>query len=130
MWNEVFGWVCVLLGMLTGAAAGLCFQSEDWLGGYGSHRRRLLRLGHVALLALGMLNVLFVHGLDRMALSDSALALASGGLVVGAVTMPACCALAAFGRRSPALFVVPVTSLLMGVGLTTWGLAAHVLEMS
>ena len=84
----------------------------------------------VALLALGMLNVLFVQGLDRMALSESALALASAGLVVGALTMPACCALAAFGRRSPVLFVVPVTSLLMGVGLTTWGLAAHILGVS
>ena len=130
MWNEALGWTCILLGMLAGAVAGLRFQAEDWLGGYGSHRRRLLRLGHVALMALGILNILFVQGLERVALGESALALASGGLAVGALTMPTACAIAAFGRRSPALFVVPVTCLLMGVGLTAWGLARRVLEVS
>jgi hypothetical protein len=116
--------------MLTGAAAGLRFQTEGWLGGYDSHRRRLLRLGHVALMALGMLNILFVHGLGRVALSEGARVAAAAGLAVGALTMPACCALAAFGRRSPSVFVVPVASLLAGVGLTAWGLAARLMEVS
>ncbi len=37
---------------------GLGFHREEFLGGYGSFRRRLLRLGHIALAALGSLNVL------------------------------------------------------------------------
>lgn len=130
MWNEAFGWTCVLMGMAVGASFGMRFQQPDWLGGYDSHRRRLLRLGHVALIALGVLNILFVQGLERVALGETALGLASVGLIVGALTMPACCAIAAFGKRSPFLFAVPVTSLLLGVGLTAWGLAVRVMEVS
>jgi hypothetical protein len=130
MWNEALGWTCILLGMLAGAVAGMRFQAEDWLGGYGSHRRRLLRLGHVALIALGMLNVLFVHGLERVALGEAALGLAAAALAIGAVSMPACCAWAAFRSRSALVFALPVTCLTLGVGLTAWGLGARILEVS
>ena len=125
MWNEALGWACIATGMAVGALFGLRFQQPDWLGGYDSHRRRLLRLGHVALIALGVLNILFVQGLPRMALGGAWLTAASVGLAVGALTMPACCAIAAAGRRSPFLFTVPVTSLLLGTGLTAWGLAVQ-----
>lgn len=130
MWNEALGWACILAGMITGALGGLRFQREDWLGGYGSHPRRLLRLGHVALIALGMLNILFVLALERLELGETALLLAGFGLAVGAVTMPLCCLLAALGRRSPLLFTVPVTALLTGVVTTFWGLVARLLEAS
>jgi hypothetical protein len=52
------GWGLVAAGFVSGTAVGLGFHREDFLGGYGSFRRRLLRLGHVALVALGMFNVL------------------------------------------------------------------------
>src|SRR4051794_35973183 len=57
--NWSFGWVWILLGFLSGAAIGLRFHREDFLGGYTSFRRRIVRLGHISLVALGMLNLLF-----------------------------------------------------------------------
>ena len=59
MLNWYFGWSLILAAFVVGAILGLFFYREDFLGGYASFRRRLLRLGHVALAALGMLNVLF-----------------------------------------------------------------------
>ena len=40
-------WIGIIAGMLSGAALGLFFHEESWLGGYGSWPRRLLRLGHI-----------------------------------------------------------------------------------
>ncbi len=57
--NEPFGWVCILVGFFAGAGLGLKFYQPDFLGGYGSLARRMLRLGHIALIALGALNILF-----------------------------------------------------------------------
>ena len=57
--NWQFGWLLVLAAFATGAVMGLSFHREDFLGGYDSFRRRLVRLGHIALAALGMMNVLF-----------------------------------------------------------------------
>ena len=66
--NETFGWLWVALGLLSGTILGLRFQREDWLGGYASHRRRLVRLGHISLFGLGFLNILFAHTLGRIRL--------------------------------------------------------------
>ena len=57
--NFIAGWWLILSAFLTGAAIGLGFHREQFLGGYGAFRRRLVRLGHIALAALGGLNVLY-----------------------------------------------------------------------
>lgn len=57
--NRQAGWSLILCGFVSGSLLGLGFHRAEFLGGYGSFRRRLLRLGHIALVALGMLNVLF-----------------------------------------------------------------------
>src|SRR5438093_781289 len=59
--NWIFGWSMILSGLLVGAGLGLFFHHENFLGGYASLRRRLLRLGHIALIALGALNVLYSY---------------------------------------------------------------------
>jgi len=56
---DVVWWLGVALGIIGGAWLGLHYDREGWLGGYGALRRRLIRLGHIALIALGLLNILF-----------------------------------------------------------------------
>ena len=48
------GWLGMLLGVLSGAIIGLFFHREDWMGGYGSYRRRLTRLGHISFFWAGV----------------------------------------------------------------------------
>ncbi len=120
--NEVFGWVWILCGLVSGLVLGLRFHREDWLGGYASLPRRLIRLGHISFLGLGFLNVLFALAGPRLSLSPAWLALASWSLVTGGVTMPLCCALMAWRRVLQPAFAVPVTSLLLGASLTVLGL--------
>jgi len=47
--NACIGWIAFLLGGLAGAIPGLFFHHPDWLGGYSSWRRRMIRLDHLIL---------------------------------------------------------------------------------
>lgn len=118
--NWSVGWWLILAGFLAGALLGLAFHREDFWGGYASFRRRIVRLGHVALEALGMLNLLFaVSPWPDPASWPSAAA--SGCLVFGGVSMPAVCFLAGWRPGFRHLFVVPVLALVLGVVFTLAG---------
>ncbi|MBI2497067.1 MAG: hypothetical protein HYV75_03810 [Opitutae bacterium] len=104
-----------------GAVLGLGIHREEYLGGYGSFRRRMLRLGHIALAALGMLNVLY--GLAPATAGDGgSRALLPGVLLAaGAVAMPLVCFLSAWRQPFRHLFFIPVVLLLAAVGLIIHG---------
>ena len=57
MTNLLIGWVAIPGGLLAGAAIGLFFEKDDWAGGYGSWRRRMLRLTHISMVGTGLLFV-------------------------------------------------------------------------
>jgi hypothetical protein len=109
MINWYFGWISILGAFVTGAIIGLFFYRDDFLGGYGSFRRRMLRLGHIAQAALGLLNV--VAGNSQMFSVDYPL-LAQWSLVAGGISMPLICFLSAWRPGFRHLFFVPVVSLL------------------
>jgi hypothetical protein len=119
--NEAFGWTWILVGLFAGLGLGLGFHQDGWLGGYTSFPRRLIRLAHVSLVGLGFLNVLFGMNAGRFQLSPGMIPLASWSLMVGGMSMPACCILAAWRPGLRQLFAVPVVSLFLGVGLAVWG---------
>jgi hypothetical protein len=120
--NEAFGWAWILAGFLSGLVLGLFFRREDWLGGYASFPRRLVRLGHISFLGLGLVNILFALSAPRMHLAPATLSLASRAFVIGGVTMPLCCGLLAWKPGLLPLFAVPVLSLLAGAALAVAGL--------
>jgi hypothetical protein len=118
--NWQCGWWLVLAGFVTGAIIGLSFHRDDFLGGYHSFRRRLVRLGHIALAALGIMNVVF--SLSPWPAPGSVLgAAASICFVAGGVTMPAACFLTAWRERFRHVFAVPVISLVLAVIFTCLG---------
>src|SRR5688572_15622734 len=120
--NEPAAWILILLGMVTGAVLGMRFQEEDFLGGYSSRPRRLLRLGHISFFGLGVMNYLFAQSLPRAEL-EPAWAVAAGWLMItGGLAMPACCAINAWRARFQPLFALPVVSLTTGVSVLIVGL--------
>ena len=110
-------WVGFLCGVLSGAFVGLFFHREDWLGGYGSYPRRLVRLGHISFFGLGFLNALFALTVWIVQMPELVSHLASIGLLAGAITMPLCCFAAAWRKPLRTLFPIPVASLLGSVAL-------------
>jgi hypothetical protein len=116
-------WIGFLCGALSGAFAGLFFHRENWLGGYGSYPRRLVRLGHISFFGLGFLNALFALTVWIVQMPEVPVRVASIGLLTGAITMPLCCFAAAWRKSLRTLFPIPVASLLGGVALVVLMLA-------
>ena len=112
--NWTFGWSLVLAAFLTGAILGLRFHDETFLGGYTSFRRRITRLGHIALAALGIMNALYGVALWPAVGSWQA-SVAGVGLMIGGVAMPAVCFLCAWRKPFRHLFFIPVVALLAAV---------------
>lgn len=126
--NLAAAWAGILLGMATGAILGLAFHREEWLGGYGSWRRRLLRLGHISLFGLAFVNLAYSWTADRMGWKpgeSSGPGAASALFLAGAVLMPLVCGLAAWRKPLRALFVLPVGTLVAGAALTLSAVARN-----
>jgi len=113
--NEPFGWICIMLGFITGAGIGTGFHRDNFLGGYASLRRRMIRLGHIALIALGFLNILFAYSTTFHDYLNQWQTTASSALIIGTIAMPACCFLTAWKPSFRHLFFIPVLSLIVGV---------------
>jgi len=114
MINWYVGWALILSAFVTGAIVGLFFHREDFLGGYASFRRRILRLGHIALAALGIINILY--GLSVPASKASFQShVASIGFIIGGSTMPAVCFLTAWRSDFRRWFFIPVGALIIAV---------------
>ena len=122
MWNETFGWISVLAGLVMGLYMGMKFQREDWLGGYNAFPRRMVRLAHVALVALGMLNILYAQSAARQHIGPTLDHVASAAFMAAAVLMPACCLWIATRRRNFEFFAAPIGCLATGLILTIGGL--------
>jgi hypothetical protein len=113
--NLIAGWLGILGGILSGAIIGLFFHTEGWLGGYGSHARRLVRLGHISFFGLGLLNLLFALSVPLMHVPLQYVAVGSIAFVTAEVTMPICCFLTAWRKGCRHLFPFPVTAAAIGV---------------
>lgn len=116
--NLLLAWLWILLGFVSGMILGLLFHRENWLGGYGSLPRRMYRLGHISFFGLGFVNFMFALTLKNFPAAGPLTVAASWAFVVGAVTMPACCAVMAHFPRARLIFAVPVVSLIVGGVLT------------
>jgi hypothetical protein len=112
--NFQIAWCMIFIGLITGAGMGLFFHGENWLGGYASWRRRLIRLGHISFFGTGFLNLAFALSVRYLGLEHPP-ALASAGFVGGALTMPVVCFLSAWHSSFRHFFVVPVGSLIVAV---------------
>ena len=118
-WNLVFAWGWILMGFLSGVVLGLFFHDDKWLGGYGSWKRRLFRLGHISFFGLGFANLVFWVTSRLLPAAPASLDTASVAFLIGGITMPLCCVLAAIFKPARHLFAIPVISLLVA-GIVTF----------
>ncbi len=112
--NLLLAWLWILMGFGSGMVLGMFFHGENWLGGYGSFKRRMYRLGHVSFFGLGAVNLLFCLTVQNFSLSGPLVHFASLAFVVGAITMPVCCVVMAHFPKAHLIFTVPVVSLIAG----------------
>jgi len=93
----------------------------EWLGAYGDVSRRLARLGHIAFLGLGIIDVLLARELPRLALSAAMRRTASVAMILGNALLPPALFAAAACRPCKYLLPVPAIAVFVAVVLTVWG---------
>ena len=113
--NILAAWVGILSGVLAGVAQGLFFHRDDWLGGYASWRRRLMRLGHVSFFGIAFLNLAFAWTARQSGWGPYS-PIPAVTLAAAQVLMPLVCYLAAWRPGMRRLFVLPVSCVLVGAG--------------
>ena len=118
--NWYGGWALLLTSFAVGALVGLSFHRETFLGGYASFPRRLIRRGHIALAALGMVNL--IYALAPWPAAGTWAGAAAGPLfLAGGALMPLVCFLTAWKRPFRHAFALPVSILVAAVIVTLIG---------
>jgi hypothetical protein len=118
--NFYTGWIGFLLGCIAGAIPGLFFHDNDWLGGYTSWPRRMIRLAHIAFFGIGFLNIAFALSVRSLNLETANLIIPSVLLIIGAVTMPLVCYLSAWKSFFRQFFFIPTLSVICAITIFLW----------
>ena len=113
-------WLGFAGGVASGAVIGLFFHEEGYAGGYGSWRRRLTRLGHIAFFGIGLLN-LCLAATTLFPSWANVPAWAAATLAAAVVLMPGVCFLSAWRIGFRHLFPLPVLAVLVGVAGVIYG---------
>jgi hypothetical protein len=128
-WNRVVGWTTTAIGVGTGLVLGLWsfdgpMAVPGWIGEYGETSRRLVRLGHIALIGLGILDILLARELASSGLGARAKQVASGTMIFGNVFLPL--TLFAAGAYRPAKYFmsIPATCVFVALALAAYGARA------
>lgn len=124
--NRRVGWLCIAVGISSGLLMGLWsfdgpLTPPAFLGDYGTTARRLLRLGHIAWIGLGILNLLLARELPVSALSGRGKRAAAVLMNIGNVALPLTLFAASLWRplkyaMAPAATCVFIAVVLVAVG--------------
>jgi len=119
MINLYVAWLSMLLGTIAGAVIGLFFYNKDFLGGYTSWRRRMIRLGHIAFFGIGLINLAFALSIKALDITETP-QIPSILLIVAAVTMPLFCYLSAIKPFFRHFFFIPASSVMLSLIMFVW----------
>lgn len=117
--NLYAAWIGMLLGGIMGAIQGLFFHQEEWLGGYGSWIRRMVRLGHISFFGIAFINIAFAVTVNVLGIEQE-VSISSILFIIGAVGMPLICYLSAFKKEFRHLFFIPALSIIGGIVSLLW----------
>ena len=93
----------------------------EWLGAYDAVARRLVRLGHIAFIGLGILDVLLALELPRLTLSPPLKRLCSRAMIFGNVFLPPVLFAAGLWRGVKYALPLPATAVFVALVLAAWG---------
>ena len=120
--NRLFGWSLFLLGIIGGMALGTFafggpLAAPERFAEYDGVPRRLIRLAHIAAMALGMTNVFYGLELDRFGSATRTLRLGSATMIAAGASMSVILTIAAFDTRWTMALAVPSLFAFVAVGI-------------
>jgi hypothetical protein len=116
----------MLLGAVSGLVIGLWsfggpFPEPAWVGSYSELPRRLIRLAHIALFALGMINLMLARQHAGIDLPEQATRLALAAMNVGTLLMPALLFATVFLPAAKYLLAVPALAVTLALAIAATG---------
>jgi hypothetical protein len=125
--NVQVAWWMIGASMAMGAGLGLWafggpLAPPPGFEAFDALPRRLVRLGHIAAIALPALNLLYVPWMGRSRWSPAARRAGCGLLLFGTLALPSLLVLAAFWDPGRYLLPAPVLALIAAVGFLATGL--------
>ena len=125
-----FSRALALTSLLLGAASGLVIglwsfggplPEPAWVGGYSDLSRRLIRLGHIAFFALGVINLMLARQHAALALPRPATRLARAAMNLGNLLMPTLLFTAVFWPAAKYLLALPALAVTLALAIAAYG---------
>lgn len=123
--NISFGWVWILVGIILGAIMGTWSFNGPLpspIGDYTSLSRRMLRLSHIAFIALAIINILYGYEIDKVKLRKKLKKIGSNCMIYGAILMPLFLIVAMIFEPFKYLTVIPVVLVIVSIAIMVYGL--------
>ena len=124
--NITFGWLWINAGVISGMIMGLWsfagpVRAPKGLEDYSSLPRRFVRLGHVAFIALSLINILYGQQLANVNLSPGLMQIGSYAMIFTAIAMPLGCMAAALKNSLKYFLVLPATAFFIATLIMSMG---------
>jgi hypothetical protein len=122
--NISFGWIWILIGIIVGAIMGMWSFNGPLtspVGDYVSLPRRMLRLSHIAFIALAIINILYGYEIDKTRLKEKLKKLGSNCMIYGGVLMPLVLLVSVFFENFKYLTAIPATLIIIALILMVLG---------
>ncbi len=125
-----FSRALALTSLLLGAVSGLVIgrwsfggplPEPAWIGGYSELPRRLVRLGHIALFALGMINLMLARQHAGSGLPERTTRLALASMNIGNLLMPALLFATVFLPEMKYLLALPAHAVSLARAIAAFG---------
>ncbi|MEQ1879157.1 MAG: hypothetical protein ABL958_21140 [Bdellovibrionia bacterium] len=124
--NVIFGWITIVLGILTGSILGMWSFAGPFPTPAGHHNytdlpRRMNRLAHIALFALPMISILYGHHIDSIPVSDAIKASGSRAWLICMWGVPLFLFLGSFKIWFKYFEVIPVSAGIWALSIMAYG---------
>jgi hypothetical protein len=116
--NISFGWLWILVGIVLGGFMGMwAFNGPlvSPVGDYTSLPRRMLRLSHIAFIALAIINILYGYEIDKLRIKNKLKRIGSNCLIYGAILMPLLLIMAVFMESFKYLTAIPTVLIVISL---------------
>ena len=119
--NLLAAWFGIFLGIIAGLIQGLFFHDDNWLGGYTSWKRRMVRLGHISFFGIAFINLAFAMSIQYFGFKEIYM-WTSTLFILTAIAMPLVCYLSVFNKNFRHLFAIPVFFIIIGTVILIMGI--------
>ena len=116
--NISFGWLWILVGIIVGAVMGMwSFNGplDSPVGDYTSLPRRMLRLSHIAFIALAIINILYGYEIDKVKIKEKFKRMGSKCMIYGAILMPVLLIASVFVESFKYFMIIPTILIIIAL---------------